>query len=119
MYLHEAEPDGLRAEQAVMISPVSTQQSVMFDKIDALFSKIEEDVSSDTWKPFTTRDFRRNIDQHIQPRRQPPVDIIIGLKPFVVERLKSVAAQLSGKSRGFVPRPFRDRRFRPSPGRGL
>ena len=81
------------------------QQSVMYQKIDALYKKIEKDVRADMWKDFTTEDFERSIEHHIQPQQRPQVNLVIGLKPFVTERIKSVKAQLAGKKRGFVPRP--------------
>ena len=59
------------------------------------------------WKDFTTEDFERGIERHIQSQRHPRVDIVIRLKPFVAERLKSVKAQLAGRKRGFVPRQFK------------
>jgi spore coat protein CotH len=79
------------------------QQNAMYQKIDALYKKIEKDVQSDMWKDFTMEDFKRSIEQHIQSQRRPRVDIVTGLKPFVAERTKSVKAQLTGRRRGFVP----------------
>ena len=90
------------------------QQSAMYQKIDALYEKIEKDVRTDMrtdafglqWKDFTTEDFERSIEHHIQSKRRPSI-IFSGLKPFVAERIKSVEAQLTGQRRGFVPRPFK------------
>jgi len=83
------------------------QQNAMYQKIDALYQKIEKDVQLDMWKDFPTEDFKRSIEQHIQSQQRPRVDIVIGLKPFVAERIKSVKAQLTGRKRGFVPRSFK------------
>ena len=82
-------------------------QNVMYTKIDELHKKVAEDVRLDMWKDFATEDFEKNIEHHIQSQRRPRVDIVIGLKPFVVERIKSVKAQLTGRKRGFVPREFK------------
>jgi len=82
------------------------QQSAMYQKIDALYEKIEKDVRLDMWKDFTTEDFERSIENHIQSK-QGPIIIFSGLKPFVTERIKSVKSQMAGRKRGFVPRPFK------------
>jgi len=82
------------------------QQSAMYQKIDALYQRIEKDVRLDTREYFTTEDFERSIDNHIQSKRG-PIITFSGLKPFVAERIKSVKAQLTGQKRGFVPRPFK------------
>ena len=85
----------------------SFQQSAMYSKINVLYKKIEKGVRLDMWKDFTTENFENSVEQHIQSQRHPRVDIVIGLKPFVSERIKSVKAQLAGRKRGFVPRSFK------------
>jgi len=82
------------------------QQNTMYQKIDALYEKVEKDVRLDVWKGFTTEDFERSIEHHIQSKRR-PIITFSGLKPFVAERIKSVKAQLAGQKRGFVPPPFK------------
>jgi len=96
------------------------QQSAMYQKIDALYQRIEEDVRLDTREDFTTEDFERSIDNHIQSKRG-PIITFSGLKPFVAERIESVKAQLTGQRRGFVLRQFKqpsDGDFSPSPPHG-
>ena len=93
------------------------EQNTMYQKIDALYEKVEKDVRLDVWKGFTTEDFERSIEHHIQSKRR-PIITFSGLKPFVAERIKSVKAQLAGQNppyppllkggkRGFVPPPFK------------
>ncbi len=83
------------------------QQSMMYDKIDALFNRIEADVRADPWKPFTTEEFVRSLNHHIGAGNNPMINSILGLKPFVVERIRSVNEQLAGKREGYVPRSFK------------
>jgi len=83
------------------------QQSMMYDKMDALFNRIAADVRTDPWKPFSIEDFVRSLDHHIGAGHNPMANSILGLKPFVVERIRSVNEQLAGKREGYVPHSFR------------
>ena len=70
---------------------------VMEGKINELADMIRPYVKADTLKFFTTREFEINLREGVKPRKAVPgMQLSIGLKAFMRERVKSIDLQLDG-----------------------
>jgi spore coat protein CotH len=64
----------------------------MHSGIDGIYNRIKADVYIDTHKPYTNNDFDRNVYEDIPNDTDPKR--VLGLKPFVTDRVASVDSQL-------------------------
>jgi tetratricopeptide (TPR) repeat protein len=73
---------------------------VMRAEIDRLAAFIRDAVKADTHIIYSAADFEKSINETVTPKFPIFNQGVIGLKPFVAERVSSVKAQLAGMKQG-------------------
>ncbi len=68
--------------------------------IDRLYSHIKDSVQADSKPVFSFEDFQKSMEGPVKPQAFIFSQQIIGLKPFVEQRIASVKAQLAGEKEG-------------------